>query len=101
MKSEKAYSAKGLTSSTWPDFEKLFSKHNGVWGGCWCMFYHKQGEFQIKGHALENKRAKKALVRRGKSHGIIIYTDGKPVGWTQYGPRPKLLEWTQARPTRV
>jgi Acetyltransferase (GNAT) family len=90
MKSESVYSARELSPSTWPDFEKLFAKHNGVWGGCWCMFYHKQGEFQIKNHAPQNKRAKKALVKGGKSHGIIIYSDGKPVGWTQYGPRPEL-----------
>jgi hypothetical protein len=90
MKSENVYSAKELTPSTWLDFEKLFAKHNGVWGGCWCMFYHKQGEFQIKDHAPQNKRVKKALVKRGKSHGIIIYSGGKPVGWTQYGPRPEL-----------
>jgi hypothetical protein len=90
MKSQNAYIAKELTPSTWPDFEKLFAKHNGVWGGCWCMFYHKQGEFQIKDHALENKRAKKALVKRRRSHGIIVYSNGKPVGWTQYGPRPEL-----------
>ena len=84
------YTAKNLTPSTWPDFEKLFAKHNGVWGGCWCLFYQKQGDFQIKGHGPQNKRMKKALVKRGRSHGIIVYSDGNPVGWCQYGPRPEL-----------
>src|SRR5713226_6660717 len=44
-KTENPYTAKELGASTWPDFEVLFTKHNGVWGGCWCMFYHKPGNF--------------------------------------------------------
>ena len=54
------------------------------------MFYHKPGTFLIKGHADKNKQAKKSLVKKRRSHGIIGYSDGTPVGWTQYGPRPEL-----------
>lgn len=84
------YTAKDISSSTWPDFEKLFAKHNGVWGGCWCMFYHKAGTFQTKGHGPANKRAKKQLVRDRKSHGIVVYRDDTPVGWCQYGLKKEL-----------
>ena len=34
-----------------------------------------------------NKRRKKGLVAHGRSHGIIVYSEGKPVGWCQYGPK--------------
>jgi hypothetical protein len=90
MKTENTYSSKELSPTTWPDFEALFAKHNGVWGGCWCMFYHTKGEFLIKDHAPENKKAKKALVKRGRTHGIIVYSERTPVGWVQYGPKPEL-----------
>jgi len=90
MKTENAYSTKELSKTTWPDFEALFAKHNGVWGGCWCLFYHTKGEFLIKGHGPENKKAKKALVKKRRTHGIIIYSGATPVGWVQYGPKPEL-----------
>src|SRR5438552_7100618 len=28
------FSVRELGSSTWPDFERMVEKHNGVWGGC-------------------------------------------------------------------
>jgi GNAT superfamily N-acetyltransferase len=37
-----------------------------------------------------NRRQKKALVDRNAAHGIIVYTDGSPAGWCQYGPRSEL-----------
>ena len=90
MKTENAYSSKELNSTTWPDFETLFAKHNGVWGGCWCMFYHTIGEFLIKGHGPDNKKTKKALVKKRRTHGIIVYSGKTPIGWVQYGPKPEL-----------
>jgi hypothetical protein len=90
MKEEKAYSSKELSPTTWPDFEALFAKHNGVWGGCWCMFYHTKGELLIKDHGPENKKAKKTLVKKRRTHWIIVYSGETPVGWVQYGPKPEL-----------
>jgi hypothetical protein len=29
-----------LDGTTWPDFARLVERHNGVWGGCWCMAFH-------------------------------------------------------------
>jgi hypothetical protein len=90
MKTENACSSKELSPTTWPDFEALFAKHNGVWGGCWCMFYHAKGEFLIKGHGPDNKKAKKALVKKRRTHGTIVYSGKTPIGWVQYGPKPEL-----------
>ncbi len=90
MKTESAYSSKELSPTTWSDFEALFAKHNGVWGGCWCMFYHTKGEFLIKEHGPENKKTKKALVKKRRTHGIIVYSGETPIGWVQYGPKPEL-----------
>jgi hypothetical protein len=90
MKMKNAYSSKGLSPATWPDFEALFAKHDGVWGACWCMFYHNKREFLIKGHGPDNKKAKKAPVQKRRTHGIIVYSGKTPVGWVQYGTKREL-----------
>ena len=54
------------------------------------MFYHTQGVFLIKGHGPDNKKAKKALVKKRRTHDIIVYSNNSPVGWVQYGPRLEL-----------
>ena len=80
---------KALTTETWPDFENLFSRYNGVWGGCWCMFYHKSGSFNSKDYE-KNRKEKSQLVRQDRSHGILVYCNSEPVGWCQFGPREEL-----------
>ena len=54
------------------------------------MFYHTKGEFLIKGHGSENKKTKRALVKKRRTHGVIVYSENTPVGWVQYGPKPEL-----------
>ena len=34
------YTVKALAANTWPDFARLVEASNGVWGGCWCLWYH-------------------------------------------------------------
>lgn len=86
---------KELSPSTWDDFVKLFKKHGGVWGGCWCMFFHVGSPWVkytswVKRSAKQNKEEKQALVSQGKSHGVLAYDNREPVGWCQFGPREEL-----------
>jgi len=83
------YETRELSPSTWVDFERLFEKHGGVQGGCWCMFYHVAKGWKDRNRA-QNKAKKHALVMHGKAHGVIVYHDGKPVGWCQFGPSEEL-----------
>jgi GNAT superfamily N-acetyltransferase len=39
---------------------------------------------------VRNRREKRGLVKRGRAHGILVYANGEPVGWCQYGPREEL-----------
>jgi hypothetical protein len=78
-----------LSSTTWKDFDELFGNNNGVWGGCWCMFYHTAAGWS-KRKSLQNREDKRALTKSGKSHGILVYCDEDPVGWCQFGPREEL-----------
>ncbi|HEY2547563.1 MAG TPA: GNAT family N-acetyltransferase [Candidatus Acidoferrum sp.] len=40
--------------------------------------------------AVRNRREKKKLVDKGRSHGILVYANEEPVGWCQYGLKEEL-----------
>ena len=81
-----AFTFRPLTPARWRDLEKLFGAR-GACGGCWCMHWRLSSpEFnRQKGEA--NRRALKALVRRGAAHGLLAYQGGEPAGWCALGPR--------------
>jgi GNAT superfamily N-acetyltransferase len=39
---------------------------------------------------VRNHLEKAELVEKGRAHGILVYANGKPVGWCQYGPSEEL-----------
>lgn len=91
-----AYTTKELSMKTWPDFVRLFSQGSG-WGFCQCMHFHRPHslpkEQWLRTRAergRRNRRQKRELVEQGCAHGILVYTNGEPVGWCQYGPREEL-----------
>jgi GNAT superfamily N-acetyltransferase len=93
MQSAPTYTTKQLSPKTWPDFEKLFTQKNG-WDFCWCMHFHRArlneaGKTRAE-RSVTNRRDKKALVDQSRAHGILVYADGEPVGWCQYGPQEEL-----------
>jgi len=66
------FSVQELGPRTWPDFERIVEKHNGVWGGCWCVtFHHPTGKGT--GTAAGNRALKQKLVMAGKSHAALAY----------------------------
>ena len=84
LSDEGNYLTRELGAKTWPDFEKLFSKHGGV-GGCWCMYYQRPHGGTMKGltsteRGAKNKRDKKSLVEEGRSHGVLLYDGDKAIG---------------------
>jgi GNAT superfamily N-acetyltransferase len=50
--------------------------------------------------AVRNRREKQALVDSGLSHGILVYANGEPVGWCQYGPKEELPRIDNSRKYR-
>lgn len=83
------YQIKALNMETWSDFEVLAEKHNGVWGGCWCTWFH-QSEQCVRGDAETNKALKKRLVEVGKTHAALVYDQDKVIAWCQYGTPEEL-----------
>jgi hypothetical protein len=89
-----------LSTKTWRDFERLFSQGGG-WDFCWCMHFHRargSGELQRLRTRAEkgarDRKEKKELVEARSSHGVLVYADGEPVGWCQYGTREGFREST-------
>lgn len=81
--------ARPLNDSTWPDFARLLERHNGVWGGCWCMAFHSEGVG--KGNTQEQNRLNKEVrVREGRAHAALVYEGDDCVGWCQFGPTSEL-----------
>lgn len=93
------YSTKELSKKTWPDFEQLFRKRgagDGWW--CWCTYHHHLSystadKNQPRTRAAispVNRREKRNLVDKGQAHGILVYDNGEPIGWCQYGLKEEL-----------
>lgn len=80
---------RALDETTWLDFAELVERHNGVWGGCWCMNFHSEGVGS--GHTAEgNRAAKKRRVEAGQAHAALVYDGSTCVGWCQFGPTGEL-----------
>jgi hypothetical protein len=74
-----------LATDTWPDLERVIEKHNGVWGGCWCVAFHLKRS-EEKQWAGKHRALKEKLVRANRSHAALVYNGTDVVGWCQFGP---------------
>ena len=66
------YTVRALDPSTWSAFAALVERHNGVWGGCWCMAFHPEG-FGRGTTAQDNRDAKACRVREGTAHAALVF----------------------------
>jgi GNAT superfamily N-acetyltransferase len=83
------YTVKPLGRETWDAFAQLVERHNGVWGGCWCLWFHPRSP--EKGQSLEGNRAlKQRLVDEGQAHAALVFDGEAAVGWCQYGTPEEL-----------
>ena len=83
------FTVKPLDENTWPDFARLVEKHNGIWGGCWCMAFHEEGVGRTRS-ASQNRSEKAHRVREGRAHAALVYDGSTAVGWCQFGPTDEL-----------
>src|SRR6476660_9809004 len=89
MRAMGTYTIRALDPDTWDAFAALAEKHHGVWGGCWCTWFH--GECAAKGSGAAGARAlKQRLVHEGRAHAALVYDRDVAVGWCQYGPPEEL-----------
>ena len=68
------FSVRELGPQTWTDFARIVEKHNGVWGGCWCVSFHRRpGEDWEGRKAAQNRALKKRLVLAVGTHAALVY----------------------------
>lgn len=78
-----------LNESTWPDFARLVERHNGVWGGCWCIAFHDKWGKRHRPN-MPNRDWKECAVREGRAHAALVYDGPDAVAWCQFGSTPEL-----------
>jgi hypothetical protein len=78
-----------LSPDTWPAFEALGTRHNGVFGGCWCTWFHTMS-FEKTGEADANRSLKQQLVGEGRAHAALVLDGDEAVAWCQFGAPAEL-----------
>lgn len=103
------YVIRPLGVDTWKAFAGLAERHNGVWGGCWCTWFHGQPDLRIcegpdgRHHALshrkcagegrtveDNRALKERLVNEGRAHAALVFDGDIAVAWCEYGSPEEL-----------
>jgi hypothetical protein len=85
------YTVKALGPGTWDDFADLAGRHNGVWNGCWCTWFHTFYSDKPKGGTAEDTRDfKRQLVSEDRAHAALVFDGDLAVAWCQYGTPDEL-----------
>jgi hypothetical protein len=83
------YEVKPLGPDTWDAFSGRVERHNGVFGGCWCTWFHTfhvEKTFTAEG----NHSLKKQLVASDRAHAALVFDGDEAVAWAQFGPPDEL-----------
>jgi GNAT superfamily N-acetyltransferase len=83
------YAIEPLGAATWDAFAQLAERHNGVWNGCWCTWFHPaSAEKRVSPEG--NRAFKQRLVLEGKAHAALVFDGDVAVGWCQFGSPAEL-----------
>lgn len=75
-----------VDAARWPDLVQLFGTAGGR-EGCWCMRWRLPRELFERERGDPNRLRLQRGIADGRVHGILAYTEGRPVGWCAFGPR--------------
>ncbi|NNF09171.1 MAG: GNAT family N-acetyltransferase [Acidimicrobiia bacterium] len=78
-----------LAIDTWDAFAELGERHNGVWGGCWCLWFHTRTP-EMGQSPERNQEVKKQMVADDLTHASLVFDGDAAVGWCQYGTPEEL-----------
>ena len=84
-----AYTIRALDSETWDAYARLVERHNGIFGGCWCTWFHTlqaDKTFTAEG----NRALKQRLVDEGRAHASLVFDGDEVVAWCEYGSPEEL-----------
>ncbi len=80
---------KPLTRHTWDAYAGMMERHNGVFGGCWCTWFHTMAAEKTR-DADDNRALKERLVREGRAHAALVCDGEEVAAWAQYGSPAEL-----------
>jgi GNAT superfamily N-acetyltransferase len=75
---------KALTPETFDAWLALAQKHNGVWGGCWCSYFHGDTAETVKAD-YDGPTFKRRLVEEGVAHAALVFDGDQAIAWCEYG----------------
>ncbi len=78
-----------LSEATWAAYAALLERHNGVFAGCWCNWFHRTAEDKPQSSA-ESRALKERVVCEGRSHAAVVMHGDEAVAWCQYGAPAEL-----------
>ena len=85
----KDFTVKPLDPETWEAFARLAERHNGVFGGCWCTWFHTMHSEKTF-DAEDNRALKQRLVNEGHAHAALVFDGDEAVAWCEYGTPEEL-----------
>jgi GNAT superfamily N-acetyltransferase len=89
-----------LTPQTWPAFAALAERHNGVFGGCWCVWFHCHPDPPER-QEMGNRAFKQRMTEEGRAHAALVFDGDEAIAWAEYGTVDELpnihhrKEWEQ------
>ena len=89
MSDDTSYEVRPLTTETWPAFDDLVVRHNGIFGGCWCIWFHPDGPERGQG-AEANRALKRSYVEQGRAHAALVFDGDEAIAWAEYGTPAEL-----------
>ena len=83
------YTVRPLAPDTWDAFAGMAERHNGVFGGCWCTWFHTMSAEKERTYEA-NRSLKRRLVDEGRAHAALVYDGDEAVAWCEYGSPAEL-----------
>ncbi|MFC6715510.1 GNAT family N-acetyltransferase [Branchiibius cervicis] len=89
MAGDPSYAIAALSPETWPAFDALVQRHNGIFGGCWCIWFHPDGPERGQG-AEANRALKRRYVDEGTAHAALVMAGDEAIAWAEFGTPAEL-----------
>ena len=83
------FTVRALTPETWDAFAAMVERHHGIFGGCWCIWFHPMCAERGQG-ADANRALKQRLVGEGKAHAALVLDGERAVAWCEFGTPEEL-----------
>jgi hypothetical protein len=78
-----------LSPETFAAWRALADKHNGVWGGCYCSYFHGDTPDTVKDDH-DRVTFKQRLVGEGRAHAALVFEGDVAIAWCQFGSPAEL-----------